>query len=159
MSRAAQITKPQIRAIRARQHKIGMDDPTYRALLDREFSATSTKDLDMTQGNRLMQIIFGKINAQGQEKIPKSSKPRPIRNRAAKDTSDKGKVVTLQTLLQRRLIAALTKEIVWRSAGGFDAWLSASLGIDRVVTSQQAAKAINGLKGLKKSTANRGVKQ
>ena len=135
----AMISKAQVRAIRARQHTMGMDDDTYRQLLGEHYRVTSTLQLTRKQANALMRQLYGRA-------LPK---PRP-RRRARPDASaaDPG-VVHLASGPQRRLITALINEIDWRENDGFSRWLHQSMGLRLVRSAGEAQKVINGLMGLK----------
>ena len=136
-----EISTAQVRAIKARQAQLGMDDDTYRALLDSEFGVRSCKDLDARQAHRLLLHLHG-----GQAK-PRAR--RPVKNPAAPVVHD-GKVVRLPTPRQSALIDALVQEVAWDHADGYPRWRKTCLGLDKVCSRQDASRVIQGLKGLKR---------
>ena len=51
---------------------------------------------------------------------------------------------------QRKLIEELAVEIAWRESDGYAGWLRANMDLERVATSDQAAKVIQGLLAMRR---------
>jgi hypothetical protein len=77
-----------------------------------------------------------------EQKKPRASKSKPV--------ISQGNVVALATPLQTILIGHLVSEVIWHEKGSYEAWLLKSMGLEKVVTKEQAGKVIEGLKGLKR---------
>ena len=139
--KAHQITKAQIRAIHASLSYRGIDDDTYRALLQVQFGVTTCKDLSLTEANALLRRLNGgKYPQRRRQRIQQPASPRKT----------SGKVVHLASPAQQRLISAMVAEIDWETEDGYRRWLDRSLGLARVCTTAEAGRVINGLKGLKR---------
>ena len=137
------ITAGQIRAIHSALAAQGIDDATYREMLASGWQAESCKDLSAGQANNLLNHLNGRRG--------RPRRRQPIRRPAqATAVQSKAGVVRLPSPAQQQLIVALVSEVQWRSAGGYQAWLKRSLGLDRVRTAEDAGRVINGLKGLKR---------
>ena len=136
------ITTHQVRAIKAKQALLKMDDETYRDLLETRFGVKSCKELTRAEANQLLTHLYGGA---------KKRRRRPSRKRqaAGRPAPAGANVVAMVTQKQLQLIDGLAREIEWRAGGGLDAWMKASYGITRIRTSAEASKVINGLKGLK----------
>ena len=133
-------TSAQIRAIRARQHRLGMADTTYRRLLAERYGVTSTCDLSLGQASDLLHQLYD--DRQG------PVRRKPVRKPAAPPSLDQ--VVRLPTRAQRTLIDQLVGEVAWCSPEGYRRWLRRSLGLERVRSCAEAQRVIRGLKGLKR---------
>lgn len=59
-----------------------------------------------------------------------------------------GKVITMATAVQRALIEVLKANIVWKIS--YQAWLEKRMRIQKVLTTKDAFKVIEGLKGMLK---------
>jgi hypothetical protein len=71
--------------------------------------------------------------------------PANDRRRARKNP---GNVVMMPSKEQLTMIGVLAKKVPWRLADGYRRWLTERMKIERIVTSEQAIKVIEGLKGL-----------
>ena len=139
------ITKPQIKAIHVALARQGIDDATYRAMLEVQFGVTTCKDLTTRQAHRLIMRLYGGTAYQ------RPRRHQPIKQPAARAPSrTAGKIVRLVSPGQQRLISALVAEIRWEAEGGYRRWLDRSLGLAQVRTTAEAARVIEGLKGLKR---------
>ena len=137
------ITAGQIRAIHAALTAQGIEDATYREMLQSGWSAKSCKDLSTSQANSLLNHLNGRPRRpRRRQPIRRPARPAAVQSRAG--------VVRLPSPAQHQLIVALVSEVHWRSTGGYAAWLKRSLGLDRVRTAEDAQRVINGLKGLKR---------
>ena len=143
---AKPITGAQVRSIHAALHRQGIADADYRAMLSSLFGAGSCKDLTRRQASGLLARLGRPLpNPPGAPpRRPKASKPEPASEGA----------VRLATPGQRRLIAELAAEVRWRTGDGYRRWLKANMGLERVATSEQAARVIEGLKALKRRAAD-----
>ena len=140
------ITKDQIRAIKAGQRSKGIDDDTYRDMLESGWGVRSCKDLTLAQANE----VIAHLRGSGGQRKPKARRRQPIQNPAQPLRPDGDTVVLLATRAQHEFIADLAAEIRWEKEDGFQRWLERSLGAKRVRTRLEAARAIEGLKGLKR---------
>lgn len=138
----AEITKSQIRAAHVALSRHGIDDDTYRALLDNEFGVKSCKELDRAQAHKLIMKLNG-----GRAK---PRKRRPIKNPAQPVPQHQDSVVYLATPAQCQLIYDLQQEISWDHTDGYQRWLKTCLGLDKVRDRDEASRVIQGLKGLKR---------
>ena len=59
-------------------------------------------------------------------------------------------VLHLASKAQRDLIDKMRDEIAWEHENGYRLWLMKSLGISRIRTREEAHRAIEGLRGLKR---------
>lgn len=134
------ISKPQIRAIKCRQHGMGLDDDTYRGMLRERYGVESCTRLTMAEGHDLINHLYGG---------PKPTKRRRVR-KPAETAAGGGNVVSLPSPPQTRLIGALASEISWETEDGYRRWLKRLLGLDRVRSARDASRVIEGLKGLKR---------
>ena len=151
------ITKAQIRAVHAALSGRGIDDETYRALLQAEWKATSCLDLDSGQASDLLRRL-----GVARKRSPTADRQRPGPTAGGQQSAPPPPprkpprlppgLLRMATPKQRRLIGELRSEIEWRAgADGYRLWLKHSLGIERVASSGQAIRVIEGLKGLKRS--------
>ncbi|MYC11913.1 MAG: regulatory protein GemA [Holophagales bacterium] len=149
-----EITKGQIRAIHTALSALGIDDETYRALLRDEWDATSCKDLSRSEASELLDHLIGPM---------KKAKPRPVRMLTRSSAAGKKErpprplppgVARMASPAQRRLIDELRSEIEWRAGdAGYEVWLRRNMGLERVLTSSDAARVIEGLKAMKRRKA------
>ena len=144
----APITKAQIKSIHVALSRRGIDDETYRHILDDRFGVATCKDLTRREASDLLTLL-GRHLPRPPGTKPHSGNRRPIREPAEPQPVADG-VVRLATKAQRDLLDKLAGEIEWRTPGGYGRWLTASLGLARVRTSAEAARAIEGLRGLKR---------
>ena len=131
------ISTSQIRAIKTAQRSAGLEDADYRTLLRRRFGVDSCTQLDVRQANALLLHLWG-----GRKRAPAPKAKRPPRLPAG--------VERLATPAQTRLIGELAGEIDWREPEGYRRWLAANQNLERVATSKQAARVIEGLRALKR---------
>ena len=142
------ITPAQVKSIHVALHRLGLGDAEYRALL-KDWNVTTCKDLSRRQASDLLARLGRPLASPPGEK-PKPETRRRISNPADQPPQEDGDgVIRLPTNAQRALIRDLSAEIAWRSADGFRRWLKLSLGLDRILTRADAARAIDGLRGLK----------
>ena len=142
---APEITTGQIRAIHTACSRQGIDDETYRALLSAEFGALSCKDLDRGQASLLLDRLNGRRK---RHPVRILTRPRPKDRPAPPEPLPPG-IARMASPAQRRLIEELRSEIEWREGpAGYEIWLRRNLGIDRVLTTTDAARAIEGLKAM-----------
>ena len=144
MTVSTPITKAQIKAIHVALHKQGIDDETYREMLDNEYGVSSCKALDRRQAHQLLNRL--------KVALTKPAKPRtrrPIQNPAAPVANDDD-VVYLATPKQNQLIYELIQEVAWDHADGYQRWLKTCLGLSKVRSRNDASRVIQGLRGLKK---------
>ena len=135
------ITNAQIRAIKAACRHHGIDDDTYRFMLDESYGAGSCKDLTRAQANDL-------LNRLNVHRRRKPVRRKPVQKAAAPaPATTSGDVVRLASPRQRQLIDQLVSEIRWRTS--YEAWLRKSLGMSRVLTAADAQRVIPGLIRLK----------
>jgi len=143
----APITKAQVKAIHVALHRRGIDDETYRHVLDDRFGATTCKDLTRREASELLTLL-GRPLPRPPGTRPHSGTRRRIETPAEPQPVGDG-VIQLATKAQRDLIGALAAEIMWETEDGYRRWLRRSIGLARVRTSAEAARAIEGLRGLK----------
>jgi hypothetical protein len=114
------------------------DRQEWEKLLTESYGVKSSKDLGVMQLRDLLDYCNLKKTAPS--RIPVSGKTAPG-------------AIRLATASQLVLIDRLKEEVRWRAEDGFARWLAASFGLDRIRTSNDAHKIIEGLKGLKKGDA------
>ena len=144
----APITAAQVRSIHVALSRRGIDDDTYRHILDERFGVATCKDLTRREASDLLTLL-GRELPRPPGTRPRSGGRRPIGN-AAEPAAVADGVVRLATKGQRDLLDKLAGEIAWEAPNGYARWLTASLGLARVRTSAEAARAIEGLRGLKR---------
>lgn len=142
------ISKAQIKQIKIAQRAIGMDQSTYEVFLSR-WEVTSCTQMNMTQANQAMRALWAlrpgrKATRKTDRKPAEGKRGQP----SGVDHADG--VVSMATQPQRKLISNLAGEINWQHDDGFTRWLQSSLGITRIATKAQAARVIEGLKGVKR---------
>ena len=144
----APITRAQIRAIHVELRNRDIDDAAYRMVLKNEFNASSCKDLTRREASRLLSRLGRPLqNPPGVK--PHTGSRRPIENAAEPQVPEDG-VVHLATKRQRDFVDKLRDEVAWENENGYRLWLMKSLGISRIRTRDEAARAIEGLRGLKR---------
>ena len=142
----AGITEGQVTAIHTALTKRGISDDAYRDILHEGFrGAKSCKELSRAQANDLLDML---------NRGAGKRRRKPIRKPAAAPAPESG-APRLSSAAQRKLILDLVGEIRWHGEGGYDAWRVKSLGVRRVRTAAEAARVINGLKGLKRHGGRR----
>lgn len=138
-------TPQQIRTIHTLKGLLGMADEPYRDVIARLGQGVcSSKDLTRAEASKVITEMNGKLN--GADPAPAARKPR---EKAAPVTTQ-GNVTALATPPQRALIGHLAAEVNWHAHGGYADWLAKNMGLEKVVTKEEAARVIEGLKGLKR---------
>ncbi len=134
-------TQPQITTLKTLKGKLKWDDATYQAVVERFCGKTSSKDLNREQASAMIFELLGlTVELKIQEK--------PRKPRVPKKSEDN--VVVLANPMQKALIGHLVAEINWHPHGSYEAWLSKNMGLEKVVTKEEAGRVIEGLKGLKR---------
>jgi len=137
-------TKPQLQTLHGLKRSMGMDDDAYRMLIVRHGNGVEhSSELTRRQASQVISEMMQKSGA-APAAAPAPSKPK------AKAVTSQGNVVALATPPQTILIGHLVQEIRWHEQGSYEAWLKKNLGLDKIVTKEQARNAIEGLKGLKR---------
>ena len=131
------ITSAQVRAVHTAKSRAGIDDDTYRALLEDRYGVRSCTRLSRRQATDLLTKLGRPL-------------PRPTRERKRRPDRLPEGAVRLVTPAQRELIAELAGEIEWGAADGYEGWLQRSMGLDRVATSDQGARVIEGLLAIRR---------
>lgn len=137
----ASITKAQIKAIHVALARQGIEDGIYRQKLRLMFDVDTCKALSREQATTLLKSLG----------LPAPKPARKARPRRARATPHGDNIIALPTPAQMQFIGDLRREIVWDQDGGYQCWLRCFMGIDRVRTSVEAARVIEGLKGVKQS--------
>lgn len=135
------ITPAQVRAIHVALSRRGIDDDTYRGILRERFDAGTCKTLTRRQASDLLAALGRALPRPPGTRGPR---PRPRRQAAAPN------VRRMVSPAQRQLIGRLAAEVVWRTADGYSRWLRDNQGLERVSTSEQAARVIEGLKAIQR---------
>ncbi len=134
---SAGITPAQVRAIHAAARARGLTDAEYRGRLRAAAGVDTCKGLSRRQASAFLLAL-------GRPPAPRPRRPAAPRRRPAPG------VVRMASPAQRRLIEALASEVAWRSADGYRGWLRKNQGLPRVSTAAEAARVIEGLKGLRR---------
>ena len=138
------ITKAQIKAIHVALAYHGIPDKEYRERLHTDYGAKSCKDLTRRQASELLSRLGLPL-----KRPPGTQAPRPWRPRTPRTKPTPG-VVRLPSAPQRQLMEALASEIEWRVPNGYTLWLQRNMGLNRIATTEQAARVIEGLKAIKR---------
>lgn len=134
------ITPAQIRAIHVALPGRGLDDGSYREFLRERFGVDTCKALTRRQASDLLATLGQALSRPPGARRPRTRKPAPTGPNVSRMVSP----------AQRELINELAGEIAWREAGGYDHWLHHNQGLERVSTSDQAARVITGLKAIRR---------
>ncbi len=134
------ITPAQIQAIHVALRSRGIDDGDYRAALREQFQVDTCKALTRRQASELLATL-------GQA-LPRP--PGPARPRSRKPAPTGPNVSRMISPAQRELITKLAGEIAWREPDGYPHWLRHNQRLERVSTSDQAARVITGLKAIRR---------
>lgn len=127
-------TAKQVQLIHIAKQQLGICDDDYRNILHEYFKVRSSKDLTERQAERL--ITHFRL---------KGFRASTVRK--AKPTGSN--IVSLPTSFQLELIEVLKSNIVWKAGDdGYQLWLEKRMRLKRVRTKQDAAKVIEGLKGM-----------
>ena len=137
------ITKAQVKAIHIAIARRGIDEDDYRDMLRTGWGVDTCKALTRRQASEFLRHLGARLR-----NPPGSPRPR-ARPAAPRQPLPKG-VTRLASPEQRQLIGELAGEVAWREADGYQGWLKKNQGIERVATTSQAARVIEGLKALKK---------
>lgn len=136
------ITKKQIQLIKIAQKQLGIDDDTYREMLQNAYGVSSCTRLTIAQAKDLVTILKEKGFV-----IKSKNPPRPPFKKGGRKSSPlPGNVVKIASAAQHDKIAALSRLIDWRVKEGLTRWLAARFSIERVKTAQEAFRVIEGLK-------------
>ena len=133
------ITSAQVRAIHVAIARQGIDDADYRARLRAGWGVQSSKALTRRQASQLLHELHVPMPVVTRRPAP----PRPRRRGAAG-------AVRMASPEQRGLIAEIASEIHWREEHGFECWLRRNMGMERVSSSAQAARVIQGLLAMRR---------
>ena len=129
-------TKPQLQTLHGMKRAMAMDDDDFRTLVKRHGKGVEhSNELTRKQASSLISELEIKSG------IKPALPPKPV--------TSKGNVVALATPPQLALIGHLVREVDWYEHGAYEAWLKQNMGLDKVVTKEQARNTIEGLKGLK----------
>ena len=124
----------QIRTIHALKRQLDMDDGPYRDMIARHGQGVcSSKDLSRAEASKVIMEMANKLHGAEAEPV-----------------TTQGNVTALATPPQRALIGHLSAEINWYAHGSYDDWLRKNMGLDKIVTKEEASRVIEGLKGLKR---------
>ena len=137
------ITTAQIKAIHVALAYHGIQDREYRERLHTDYGAKSCKDLTRRQASELLRRLGLPLKRPPGTQAPRA--PHPARSR----TGTPSGVTRLPSAPQRQLIDQLAREIQWRVPGGYTLWLQKNMGLERVATTDQARRVIEGLKAIK----------
>lgn len=141
----AKLTPAQQKAIHACRRSLDLSENEYRTVLaeyciqpcvdaSRAWeSATSSSDLSRSQARHLLTRWALRGATIGRPYSAQKAKPETIQ---------------LASPAQRAYIERLKEEIPWRLADGYERWLISRMGLQSVRTFDEAAKVIEGLKGL-----------
>lgn len=124
------ITKKQIQLIHIAKQQLNIDDDIYMDILS-NYNVSSSKDLSYNQAEALLRHLRSK----GFKVIKKRHKVK-LNN----------KTVKLASIAQFKLIDVLKANIVWKVS--YEAWLENRMGLKKVLTSKEASKVIEGMKGM-----------
>lgn len=129
----------QIQLIHIAAAQLGLSRNDYEAAISAQTKGkkSSSKDLTYFEADGLIDYF---------KTLGFKIKRSPAR-RARKAS---GNCVFLVSPEQARMIASLSGKIAWRFADGYQRWLVKYLKIDRIATTAQASRAIEGLKNLLK---------
>lgn len=126
------INRKQIQLLHVAKTQLGLDDGLYREILHNLFGAASSKELTGMQANNLIEHFKRK-----------GFKPKPQPRKRIKG------VIGLPSPRQTELIEILKANIMWHAgADGFKLWLNKRMHISKITTKQDAARVIEGLKGM-----------
>lgn len=125
------ITKKQIQLIHIAKQQLCIDDDTYQDILA-NYNVKSSKDLSKFQAEHLLRHLRSKGF------------------RIVKTTRNKAKIgdktIKLASTSQLKLIEVLKANIIWKVS--FESWLNTRMKMKKILSSKDAAKVIEGLKGM-----------
>jgi hypothetical protein len=128
----------QVKIIHTAIFALGLSDDTYRDILWTQFSVRSCTALSYKQASDLLD----QFKARG------FRFRRSRSNRTRKSAPHN--VTFLPSSDQMQLINDLAAQVAWKYADGFQRWLAKYIKTDKIRTSAQAQRAIEGLKNLLK---------
>lgn len=144
------IEPKQTQLIHIAKTQCGLSDVEYRDLLAGQTKGKKTSSSDLTYFeadaviNYFVKTLGFKIRARGCNPLfslaSRARRPLP------------GNVTALPSPKQLKLIDALGAQVAWKYADGFQRWLAKYIKTDKIRTSAQAQRAIEGLKGMIKNS-------
>ncbi|MBE0598328.1 MAG: regulatory protein GemA [Desulfuromonadales bacterium] len=144
------IAAKQIQIVKLAQKELGLDDDTYRELLEEMFGVRSCTELSVDQANELIDELQKKgFHLQTRKAYRPAPPPRTgSLRRPAGAPRGKGNLVALASAEEIDKVMAVAGLIEWRFANGLQRFLDRRLGISggRVRTAGEAYRAIEGLK-------------
>jgi hypothetical protein len=153
-----QIEPKQTQLLHIAKSQCKLSDVEYRDLLagHSKDKKTSSKDLTYSEAdavlNYFVKTLGFKIRTRGCNPLfLKDCNPlfsRPARARGPLP----GNVTALPSPDQLKLIDALGAQVAWKYADGFQRWLAKYVKTDKIRTSAQASRCIEGLKGMLKNS-------
>ena len=137
-------TKKQRQIIKIAQRQLDIDDHTYRTMLMNEYQVDSCTKLTSSQAEHLIR----QFETDGFVLTYKKAVPRQRIKRGKSVV----RLVSKRELAKIRAVGCL---IEWKYDDGYERWLKKRFGIEKVITSEQAFRVIEGLKGLLNSQMTR----
>jgi hypothetical protein len=135
-----------VRLIHVVLSPLGLSDEVYRGVLERRYSAASSKDLTQAQGDDLVHYLRRLTRHKSSSKLSCDlCMPRE------KGTSVPADAVYPVSPEQLSMIDRLSAAIKWKRPDGFERWLLRYFGLTDVEWSREASVVINALKRLLKS--------
>lgn len=125
------ITKKQIQLIHIAKQQLCIDDDTYQDILA-NYKVKSSKDLSKFQAEHLLRHL--------------RSKGFRIVKTARNKAKIGDKTIKLASTSQLKLIEVLKANIIWKVS--FESWLNTRMKMKKILSSKDAAKVIEGLKGM-----------
>jgi hypothetical protein len=145
-----QIEPKQTQLLHIAKSQCKLSDVEYRDLLagQTKDKKTSSKDLTYSEAdavlNYFVKTLGFKIRTRG---------CNPLFSRTARARGPlPGNVTALPSPHQLNLIEALGAQVTWKYADGFQRWLAKYVKTDKIRTSAQASRCIEGLKGMLKNS-------
>ena len=147
----------QIKLIHIAKSQLGLSDDEYQQAIGAQTHAKkwSSKDLTYFEADGLINY-FKKLGFRIQSSYIKTSgaarraRFQPANDRRIARKAGAVNLVVLASRDQMDMIEALRGKITWRFEDGYQRWLTKYMRIPRIVTSEQAIRTIEGLKGLLK---------
>ena len=145
------IDKKQIKLIHVALNKLRIEDHVYRQILWDRYKVRSSKELDYWQASDLIDH-FKRLGFRIKKKSCSLCRPRPWREKPADN------ITYMVSKEQLKMIEHLRQDINWKYHDGYYRWLRNHMGIERIRTSLEASKVIEGLKAILRSQACKGRK-
>lgn len=139
-----QIDSKQIKLIHVAISKLRIEDHVYRQILHDRYGVRTCKDLSYEQASDLIDH-FKRMGFRIKKKSCSLCRPRSWREKPADN------ITYLVSQEQLRMIDHLRQDIHWKYHDGYWRWLRNHMGIERIRTSLEASKVIEGLKAILKS--------